>query len=582
MINRKALKKIINRYACIIAGIYSFLMFVLVYFLSYPGWETSDDYLISGILSGITGVSSPYVLVLSYPLSYILQQLQSYVPMVNWLTMLELFSVWISFSVFIWIFLKKMTKGDLLIAFLMPLIFETSFFVTLNYTRSACLLMFSGLFLIYYCTLEISCTKGVAFGGALFILGIMVRYGCIYLVAPFVGIWLVLSLIRQKKNHIYKKKENCRFFVSVICILGISFGLIFYHKSVYKEFANENNYVEFNSARATAYDYLPKTYEDFEEDFKKIGISYNDYTMLKGSMIYDNFFDEAIYREIADVNMGENRSLTQKWDAVRKRLWTSFSQYGNGRMANQKNIYMLFFIAAVISFIFIDKNAWFSFICTFCGSIIMAFYFIWTGRFPPWIQDSLFLIASITFLYGIHWKQSYILLDIQSKKTFIRKWSLCSLSIILVMYSLFSNSRVLTQRTKDFSLDQEVCFALELMENDDDNVYLIDNFRNCPFPIIDVYGSLRGLKAGSWNNILRVGTWFISHPVLNQQLNMLQLESPIKELVNENVYLFTDVDSINLERYQIFISEHYQVETVVCSVWQGERYAIYKFEALIN
>ena len=582
MIDKKGFGKFINRNAWIIAGIYSFLMFLLVYFFSYPGWETSDDYLISGILSGITGKSSPYVLVISYPLSYILHQLQLHIPLVNWLTILELFSVWISFSVFIWVFLKKMTKGDLLVAFLMPLVFETSFFMTLNYTRSACLLMFTGLFLIYYCTLEIFCVKNVVFGGILFVLGVMVRYGCMYLVAPFVGIWIVLSLIRQKRRHIYKKKENCTFIVSAICILVISFGLIFYHKYVYIEFANENNYVEFNSARATAYDYLPKTYEEFENDFKKIGISYNDYMMLKGSMIYDDFFDEIIYRKIADINMGENESLTQKWDAVKKRLWISFSQYGNGRMANQKNTYILFFVVAAIAFVFLNKKDYFSFVCTFCGTILMSFYFIWTGRFPPWIQDSLFLIASITFLYGIQWKESYILLYTQSKKAFIRKWGLCGLSIILVVYCLAFNIRVFEQRTKDFVLDQEVCFALEFMENDEDNVYLIDNFQNCPFPIIDVYGSLRALKRGSWNNILRVGTWFISHPVLEQQLNMLQLKSPIKELVNEDVYLFTNIDSVNLERYQIFISEHYQLETEIYSIWEGDRYAIYKFKALVN
>ena len=93
------IRRICEKNLLLLGMLYSFIIFLLVYKFAYPSWESADDFLISGILSGMSGESSPYVLVISYPLSYILYYLQIWVPQLNWLTILEIFSVWISFSV---------------------------------------------------------------------------------------------------------------------------------------------------------------------------------------------------------------------------------------------------------------------------------------------------------------------------------------------------------------------------------------------------------------------------------------------------------------------------------------------------
>ena len=88
------------------------------------------------------------------------------------------------------------------------------------------------------------------------------------------------------------------------------------------------------------------------------------------------------------------------------------------------------------------------------------------------------------------------------------------------------------------------------------------------------------MKKGRWDKIMSVGGRFIDHPVMNDQLEMLNIKSPIREMVDDNIYLFTDLNSWNLYKYQIFIYEHYGVSAYPKLVKQWGQYAIYSFELI--
>lgn len=575
-----SIKKIIFRHSLLIGLAYSFLMFLLVYIFAYPSWETADDFLISGILSGVTGESSPYVLVISYPLSYMLYLMQIWFPQLNWLTLLEIFAVWISFAIYIWIFLKKQTGVGYLTALIMPLVFEIPFYMSLNYTRSACILAFAGLFLLYHCSFERPSKIGCVSGVVLLVLGSLIRYACIFLAVPYVGIWVVICLWKQIKGRDFKRKENTKFMLFVISAFIIIFGLNFYHKYEYNKFDLQSDYVQFNSIRAKAYDYLPENYQIYQDEFEKIGVSQNDYEMLRGSIIYDNFYNIDLYSDIAEINNNENKTFSQKWEIVNARLWENFAYYNSGSLSGKNNIYILFMIVACLSLIFISKKTIFSYMCTLFGTLIICFYFIWTGRFPPWVQDSLYLIACITFLYGIELKPTWNHKGSKNRWIRIGKQTLLYLGCmgLIFMGLCFSREKILEKAV--VKPIPELCLALNYMQSDKDNIYLIDNFSYCPYPIMDAYGNLWGLERGSWSNIIRVGTWFINHPVLNEQLEEVGLHSPIREMVNDNIYLFTDLNSINLRKYQIFIYEHYGLSVWPELIEQWGNYAIYSFQII--
>lgn len=569
-------KSIILKYPLLIGLLYSFLLFLLVYLFAYPTWEGADDFVVSGMLSGVTGESSPYVLVISYPLSSVLHLLQTWIPRFNWLTILEIFAVWISFSVFIWIFLRKKTAISYWIAFVMPLVFEVPFYMSLNYTRSACLLAFSGLFLIYYCKLEVSSNFGSIIGILLFVLGSLTRFACIFLPVPFVGIWLVLYYTKRLKTKRINIRRNIAFWGFILGAFALALGFQQYHTYKYNQFEEANGYIEFNSLRARAFDYLPKDYTEYEEEFKQIGISNNDYEMIRHFIIYDDYYNEDLYEKIIAINNSENESLSRKWKAVSKRFLTDVAFYTSGKMTEEWSDFILFIITVGVAALFLRKNTLFSFLCAVGGTLVITFYFIWTGRFPPWIQDSLYFMGSITLLYGTIRKGGPRFLKTNKEKMSRRGMTIIKTSCILLsVAALGMTGQKVWEMSSRHEIDEQLCIALDYMENDKENIYLIDNFSRSPYPIIYAYGNLRGLRKGSWSNIVRMGSWFIKHPVLNMQLQELGITSPIRNLINENVYLFTKPGVDNIHCYQIFLQEHYNITAEPVLVHQWGNYAVY-------
>lgn len=577
------LKDVVRRHLLIVSMIYSFCMFLIVFLFAYPKWAGADDFLISGILSGVSGESSPYVLVISYPLAVLLCVLEFYIPQLNWLTMLELFSVWSSFSVFIWILLKKKQWGAYFSAIFLPIIFEISLYLILNYTISACLLAFTGVFLVYYGSIVMHSKVGTIIGIILALLGSLLRFSCFFLVIPYVGIWFVMHLwtLRKEKLRDIIKRESM-FLVGVFSLLLLVLIGYAFHMFMYDKFDSSNNYRQFNQARAGAYDYLLSDYKLNEEAFLEIGISYNDYIMVNYNMINDDFFDEDTFEKIMEINKKDGTSFSQKLGNFSEVFWNNLTYYHSGIRGEQKNIFPLFVISALLSLIFIKKKTIFPFVCILGGTFLIAVYFIWTGRFPPWVQDSLYLIGIFSFLYGTDWNiPSIPRLDHLKHGTVIRKWITYVACFSLLAGGTYLGTAYFFERAELGEagyVDHNVNQALLYMEEQKDNVYIIDNFAHCPYPIVDAYGSLRGLVRGSWSNIVRVGTWFLEHPVMNEQLETLNLDSPIRNLVDENVYLFTNTESKNLTMYQIFFEEHYQMKVQPLLVEQWGTYAIYSFK----
>ena len=126
-------------------------------------------------------------------------------------------------------------------------------------------------------------------------------------------------------------------------------------------------------------------------------------------------------------------------------------------------------------------------------------------------------------------------------------------------------------------IDTSVYSYMEYMQMHKESVFLIDNFSKCPFPIMDAYGTIHGMNIDSWSNIVRVGNWYIGHPVLRKQLQDLEIESPLYSLTQENVYLLTNVDSYNLSVYSQFFLEHYNLNTSYTLVERWGDYGLYSY-----
>lgn len=563
-----------DRYLLLISMLYSFGIFWVVYLFSYPTWEAADDFMISGILQGTSGESSPYTLVMGYLLSWLIYHLQILIPQLNWLTLFELFSVWVSFSFLSWFFIRKRTIEGYVAFILFPLLFEILFYTSLNYTRSACILSFTGLMLIWFFSSEKYSIPGIVCGTILFLLGSLFRFACIYIAIPYVGILVVEHYWKNRKVFWKEKYKGCLPIFLLLGTLVICFSLYGFHKLKYREFAEKTDYIEFNMARARGYDYLPQNYEDYAAEFKDIGVSRNDYQMIKLSLIYDQYFSEGLYKKIAQINFSENESLNSKLKNVASRFWKNLVYYNQGKNSGKYNTFYLIFYFAVLSFVFLKKENIFTYLCTVGGTAFFIVYFIWTGRFPPWIQGSLYLIAGFMFIYLILESEIKIKDAFKERKRWIQCTSLfVGMACMLICVTSDPQKKIKVLERKE--IDLNLAEALEYMKHDSENIYLIDNFSGCPFPIMNVYGSLRGMERNSWNNIMRVGSWYLKHPVLESQLKDTGLKSPVHDLINENIYLLTNTGFPYLEIYRTFFAEHYGEYIYAKEKSQWGDYAIY-------
>lgn len=566
---------------------YSFLLFLAVYVLSGPKWEGSDDFMISGLLSGVTGESSPYVLTMDYLLACVILLLQRYLPQLNWLTILELFSVWISFLVLIRALLKLESRGSQVMALLVPVVFEISFYKNLHTTRSACLLAFSGLLLILEGSLVSRKKRMIIMGTGLVMTGYLFRHA-VLLAVPFIGVYVIACMWKEWQENksfpaLYQKTKGFLLAVSGLTVLILALKLC--NTVMYAQFDQTSDYRGFNKSRYLAMDYLADHYDTYALNYIKKGVTENDFEMLRYSMIYDKVFDENLFQRAAEVN-GTGDSGKNNFDLKLTRFRNEFRNklcyYNNGRYTGKRNLFPVYAGIAVFALFFMKRKNAFLILCFTGGTMVCAVYFVWMGRFPPWIQDSLVLIGSFTIISSICWEKPWLWrFSEPDRGQDVRRVLLSVMSVIVlasaVGYAVTPFLEQMQRDTSDQACEDVIRFLAEI-EDDKAHIYIMDNFSNAPYPVIDAYGSLRGLEKGSWSNIVRVGSWFIGHPVYQAQLEKLGLDSPIRNLIDDDIFLITDMDSPNLRRYEIFFREHYQLDVCSKKVKQWGKYAAYVFE----
>lgn len=569
-------KKVFEKHKCLIAMLYSFLFLVIVYIYAYPCWEGSDDFMISGVLSGISGQASPYVLVIGFLLSRVLVWLQENFAFFNWLTLLEIFSVWISFSIIISIFLEQKKILYKIIGILIPIIFEFNFYMSLNYTRSACLLCFSGLILTVYSIIVKQNMRLCIIGSALFVLGSQLRFACVFLVIPFVGVWMIQMLWSNREEVNLAKKINKVVIVTIL--LAIIIVLLKYINNYeYDKFSSESNYIKYNTSHSKAYDYLVNDYDEHRDEFEKIGISKNDYDLIKYGIVFDEYFDQELFDKIAEINNKTSETFQEHINNFKMVFWNRMSRYQSGKRTGEKNIIYIFMLIAFMGIFFLRRESLFGYFCSILGTIIISCYFVWTGRYPPWVQDSVYFIGAVSVCYSLTTGTLPLLFfKYRDLKKEIDVGIICI--VLLSIVCVESNSIIIKYSEQSNKDDvQDIWAAFEFMQSNKQNVYLVDTFSNCPYPIIYAYGSLRGLENGSWSNIMRVGTWFLGHPTSKKQLESLEIESPMKELINSNVYMFTLKEGNNLDKYVTFLNEDYDYDVYYEEQYDFGAYAIYKF-----
>ena len=298
--------------------------------------------------------------------------------------------------------IKKYVMAIVTLLLIMPLV---GFYI--QFTLTSAYVVVTGCMWIFYSNTNRGKRINYIFGGIWILLGASMRFDAIYFAVVYMGsIALVKILeylfesIKEKKIQLFIRKFTS-LLVPFITILVIAVAIEVTNRmamnQVYPGFS------EWNTTIAHVDDYDIPDYYDNEEQYKKLGMSYNDYVLLKAwNNLDDSFYTEDLYDKI--VKMKDNSYS----EAEEQKTYNVFEITANMIRSNYA-LYAIVFIIAII--ILSQKNIY----CALSAGILLVdvavlnLYFVSIRRLiwrTEWPLYTALIVSMITVLTCFNKKNS--------------------------------------------------------------------------------------------------------------------------------------------------------------------------------
>ena len=565
-----AFTKWVRNHAFISSLLYITAIVLLISHYSDFLLEGADDFTVSMLYFGAYGECSIFNLVSNCILGIIMVFLHKLFPWFNVFTATLFFSVFGCFVVLNYLLFKHADAKGMRYAFILTVL-EIDFFIKIQYTRSAILLAFAGVLLLYdgFFFQKSQAAQNETnhrfrkrikaffiYGTAcvMLLLSSLIRYNCLYLGILFGLIFVVPSLCsawRHRKNREQTKKAVIKFAsfgiiiagTVVCCLLLKSWGNDITYSS-----EEMMTYKDYNKARAIS-DYLPREYTPVSDG--DYFLSKNDFTMLKRSIIYDKYFDENFWQKTSEaLNHKKVFEPYKNFINIQPNLF----RYNQGMNIGSRTLFRFWLLIFLSALVGINRQNCVQILVTLGVSLSVLSYFLLIGRLPPWVVDPIYLMGSASCLFAV------------AKYPPTKNSIACSirrvLSIGLVLVCIFGGIKRAKHSMNEYKCDLNFKSTLEYAYENKDKIYLIDSTAYIPYPIINIYGTFHLIPEGEWSNVLRVGNWDTKHPAIERQLKKLGIESPLYSLLSDNVYLITYERDAMIAPYQTFFAEHYNIDCV--------------------
>ncbi len=433
------------------------------------------------------------------------------------------------------------------------------------------------------------------FSAAWIILGASVRIDCFAYAIVFMGILWLSKIIKYLNDHktILSKKfigdTLSKYFTPFLLILFL-LACVQWSQGVLMECANPG-FSEWNTIRSQVDDYIIPDYNECINDYQKIGMSYNDYLLLRSWNNQDPaFFTEDLYKKILEIRKIKHSAEVKEQGLVT--ISVQSLKYMTG------SIY--FWVGVILTiYAFACLGIWYGITCVFVilGTWGLTIYFsyierlIWRVEWPLWI----FMIISmlIVFLTPSCQRPNVAILKNGKKRTCVILFTCMAMllvrpcktipntrsSITWNPYygtSIFDNYKerynnnnnygryLYAQLSNDvlpYSETEDTIFTSYIDENKDKLYFvLFDDAWKQQFPLTDRdYWHTGGIGAGE--NWYFLGQYLINLRPTQQRLKQNGIDNPFEEIVNENVRIAVKESlsqlyprTIEINRY---LKEHY-------------------------
>lgn len=367
------------------------LEFVLVF--CEIKYETSDDYIMSKIVSGAYGGEhNPHLIYINIIVGFFLKIMYAVVPQISWYLILQLGISLVGCTAFTYVILKRMPfVWGYFFAVVFLLVFAKDLYIVVQFTKTATMSIMSGsiCFLDGLFSRRRDRVRVGMTGACLVLAGSLIRFNAIYIAGGFILLIVVEWMLKERpwitqigRKHIWKCVLSG---VVLICLvlLGRLYDHMYYNADVqYKRFSY------YGQQRSRNVDRAAQGYEALEESLRSEGVSYNDYQMVRQWNFADReFFTAERLENIARVE--EAYRNTQKIDG--NRMYENVVGRSYGSYPSLWGISVLLLMSLLF-----NRKRWGYTLAVCIVSVFYLVYFFLVGRVLYRIEWSIFVSAYLS------------------------------------------------------------------------------------------------------------------------------------------------------------------------------------------
>lgn len=378
---------------------------------------------------------------------------------------------------------------------------------------------------------------------------------------------LVFGYFTDALRQGYLKKSVIKlagFIIFTSVPIVLSFIIYGSSNTIYSRSDALNEYRKYNKIRSDVTDYIPTEYSE-EFSYDELEISYNDWYMMRCLVINDEVFSSDYFEQVIK-NIEDKRD--DKSDLLYNLRQMFF--YRSGRVAGSRTQFYVSLLICVTALLVTKRRQQICILLDVLGTAVFIGYFLLGDRLPPWVSDSIYLLAMYIALIYLCCTE-YGIMESNKGRYPIKDYIVGTVVLLCLCMNIITARGFARENLYNQDLKDAISYAESA-----DGVFLLDNIHSAPYPYIDVCGATSYFSVGQWDNIMRVGNWDCGHPERNRQKEALGIDSVIYSLAEGKSMLISEKDSYSFEMYQTFLKEHYNVDVYFTLYKDFGEYGIYR------
>ncbi len=585
-------KKIISSNIILALGI-NLIFLVLVLLFCDMKYEVSDDFVMAGILSGAYGNEpNPQIIFVNVLVGYMLLPLYKLFPGISWYFAAQIALLFVSSTAVTYLLFEKLEKSKaVMLSVLFILFFTNDVYILVQFTKTAAFAVMSGSVLFLWALFEKQGVWKILFGGALCLAGTLVRFSAIYIAGGFLLFILIYELIRMFKER-DKGKLWYRQFITIVLsgsiLIGLAYGFRWINGYTYHNDEVYGHFITYSGARSQVVDSVYYDYSVFAEEMEKIGVSENDYYIMRTW----NFADNDVF------TLDKLQQTAEIISDYHKNEKLDFEELLENMAGREVAKYPVFLACAVLFIlgIFLNYGRWWTMLGSAAIGTGLFAYFCARGRAIYRIEYSIFVGV---FLCGVYfWKkrkagEEDVVDSDRAARCCIVVTALCFLMNVILYIPDQSYKKVTSESRKSYIEDTFYASAdyrwqkyrkvvnkdkpanglLEEFADHKENFYFLD-FGTTIQILYYEWSPWEALPVGNYDNYMYLAGVTTNFPDVEERLAEKDLSNPMKSLVKDNVYV---VDNSSIEMKLNYLKEHYYPEARVELYKEIDGYQIWKF-----